>query len=151
MESESYGQTMPTDEAAAALVEDTMDLPVKVSREGKRKQRVSAPATMIKHNMRRKKKTVEQVEYLRELFDRLGGEWDGKVRKEAMAKTGLSRIQIYKWFFDMKLQQKPKEKKVALEERVSYPPTILQTASTEELLQGTAPKPIFLVEKVARI
>ena len=58
---------------------------------------------MIKHNVRRKKKTPDQVEYLRELFFRLGGEWDGKVRKEAMRKTGLSRIQIYKWFFDMKL------------------------------------------------
>jgi G:T-mismatch repair DNA endonuclease (very short patch repair protein) len=59
---------------------------------------------MIKHNVRRKKKTAEQVEYLKELYYRLDGMWDGKVRKEAMRRTGLSRIQIYKWFFDMKLQ-----------------------------------------------
>ena len=104
---------------------------------------------MIRHSVRRKKKTPEQVEYLRRLFKELGGEWDGSVRKEAMRKTGLSRIQIYKWFFDMKLQQQPKEKKVAEEERVSYPPTIMITASSEELEAGT-PRPIFLVEKVAR-
>ena len=93
---------------------------------------------MLKHNVRRKKKTNSQVEYLKLLFHKLGGEWDGKVRKEAMQKTGLSRIQIYKWFFDMKLQQKPKEKKVSPEERVSYPPTILQHqhASSEELEAG---------------
>jgi DNA invertase Pin-like site-specific DNA recombinase len=58
---------------------------------------------MINHDVSRRKKTPEQVAYLMELFERLGGEWDGKVRKEAMRKTGLSRIQIYKWFFDMKL------------------------------------------------
>ena len=74
-----------------------------VSREGKRKQKVSQTATMLKHNVRRKKKTNSQVEYLKLLFHKLGGEWDGKIRKEAMQKTGLSRIQIYKWFFDMKL------------------------------------------------
>ena len=76
---------------------------VLVSREGKRKQKVSQTATMLKHNVRRKKKTNSQVEYLKLLFHKLGGEWDGKIRKEAMQKTGLSRIQIYKWFFDMKL------------------------------------------------
>ena len=50
-----------------------------------------------------------------------------------MRKTGLSRIQIYKWFFDMKLQQKPKQQKVKPEERVSYPPSIIQPAYVEEL------------------
>ena len=121
-----------------------------VSREGKRKLKAGhSPATMIQHNVRRKKKTTAQVEYLRNLFEQLGGNWDGKVRKEAMRKTGLSRIQIYKWFFDMKLQQKPKEKKVSPEERVSYPPSIIQTYNSEELEAG-APRPIFLVEKVAR-
>ncbi len=68
-----------------------------------RQPKESTPANLIQHNVRRKKKTPEQVAYLQELFQRLDGEWDGKVRKEAMRKTGLSRIQIYKWFFDMKL------------------------------------------------
>jgi len=50
-----------------------------------------------------------------------------------MIKTGLSRIQIYKWFFDMKqLQQKPK-KHIALEERISYAPAMLLTVTAEEL------------------
>lgn len=67
------------------------------------KSKNSSPANLINHNVGRKKKTPEQVSYLLELFKHLNGEWDGKVRKEAMRKTGLSRIQIYKWFFDMKL------------------------------------------------
>lgn len=50
---------------------------VVISREGKRKQRVSAPATMISHNVRRRKKTASQVVYLRELFHKLGGKWNG--------------------------------------------------------------------------
>ena len=74
-----------------------------ISREGRRKNKPNSPASMIQHNVKRTKKTNDQVEYLRQLFDKLGGRWDGKVRKEAMQKTGLSRIQIYKWFFDMKL------------------------------------------------
>ena len=60
---------------------------------------------------RRRKKTGQQVDYLIDLYERLGGKWDGKVRKEAMQATGLSRIQIYKWFFDRKLQEKSKKKK----------------------------------------
>lgn len=63
-----------------------------------------------------------------------------------MQKTGLSRIQIYKWFFDMKLQQQPKQKKVATEERVCEP-----VAELEQDLQTAIPRPIFLVEKVVRI
>lgn len=108
---------------------------------------------MIKHQVRRRKKTEEQVAYLKALFDKLGGEWDGKVRKEAMQRTGLSRIQIYKWFFDMKMHQQPKEKRVSPEERVSYPPSILEPAMPQdESLDGSVqPRPIFKVEKVARI
>jgi len=82
----------------------------------------------------------------------LGGEWNGKVRKEAMRKTGLSRIQVYKWFFDMKLQQKPKERRVEAAVRVSYPPTVLNTISNQELDAGHfTPQPIFLIEKVTRL
>lgn len=67
-----------------------------------------------------------------------------------MSKTGLSRIQIYKWFFDMKqLQDKPKNR-IALEERISYAPGILQSASVTELEMGTAIEPIFRVERVQR-
>ena len=74
---------------------------VKISREGRRKQ--YAQSNKHHQEVRRNKKTASQVEYLRSLFKKLGGEWDGKFRKEAIQKTGLSRIQIYKWFFDMKV------------------------------------------------
>ena len=68
-----------------------------------------------------------------------------------MRKTGLSRIQVYKWFFDMKLQQKPKEKRVEPEVRVSYPPTVVNTLLNTELQAGEfVPAPIFKIEKVAR-
>ena len=101
--------------------------------------------------MKRKKKTPEQIEYLRTLFDQLGGEWDKKVRKEAMQKTGLSRIQVYKWFFDMKPQQKPKEKRVEPEVRVSYPPAVVNAVSTKDLeADNFVPPAIFKIEKVVR-
>ncbi len=106
---------------------------VATPKESQKSKKHSSPANLINHNVGRKKKTPEQVSYLLELFQRLNGEWDGKVRKEAMRKTGLSRIQIYKWFFDMKLQQKPKQQKVKPEERVSYPPSIIQPTYVEEL------------------
>ena len=106
---------------------------------------------MINHDVSRRKKTPEQVAYLMELFERLGGEWDGKVRKEAMRKTGLSRIQIYKWFFDMKLQKLPKQQKVKPEERVSYPPSIFATSDDANMDAGSVPRPIFIVERVTRV
>lgn len=50
---------------------------IMVSREGKRKQRVSSnkstPANMIQHQVRRRKKTAAQVDYLKSLFHKLGG------------------------------------------------------------------------------
>ena len=110
-----------------------------------------SPASLITHQVKRKKKTPEQIEYLRTLFDQLGGEWDKKVRKEAMQKTGLSRIQVYKWFFDMKLQQKPKEKRVEPAVRVSYPPTVVNAVSTKDLeADNFVPPAIFKIEKVVR-
>jgi len=47
---------------------------------------------MIHHTVRRRKKTDDQVKYLRILYNQLGGRWDGQMRREAMQKTGLSRI-----------------------------------------------------------
>ena len=53
----------------------------------------------------------------------------------------------------MKMHQQPKEKRVSPEERVSYPPSILEPAMPQdESLDGSVqPRPIFKVEKVARI
>lgn len=124
----------------------SVDTPV-ISREGLRKQKTHVSAA--RSGPKRKKKTETQVAYLRKLYHRLNGKWDGRVRKEAMQATGLSRIQIYKWFFDMQLQQLPKEKRVAPEEQIRYPPSALQPATVEDLDAGT-PRPIFKVERVAR-
>ena len=75
-------------EAISSCGEDSANLEVKaapvISREGMRKNKGNTPASMISHRMRRKKKSKEQVEYLRQLYITLGGEWDGKMRKEAM-------------------------------------------------------------------
>ena len=63
-----------------------------MSREGIRKKYKSQAASMIHHTVCRRKKTDDQVKYLRILFNQLGGRWDGQMRREAMKKTGLSRI-----------------------------------------------------------
>ena len=78
------------------------DIQPVISREGLRYKHKAPSVTSSKPSAtsRRKKKTESQVTYLNGLYHRLNGVWDGSVRKEAMAATGLSRIQIYKWFFD---------------------------------------------------
>jgi predicted DNA-binding transcriptional regulator AlpA len=120
-------------EMSSSMQQDTVAKKFSLITDRSRQLKQTSPANMIQHDVKRKKKTPEQVAYLQELFQRLNGEWDGKVRKEAMRKTGLSRIQIYKWFFDMKLQQLPKQQKVKPEERVSYPPSIIQPVCLEDL------------------
>lgn len=90
---------------------------------------------------KRTKKSADQVSYLNDLYLRLGGKWDGKVRKEAMAKTGLSRIQIYKWFFDRQLQEKSKAAKDSSSDK---------SLEAEEAMHSEAEdsQPLFLVEKI---
>lgn len=50
---------------------------VLVSREGLRKQRVNAYDNISIGNSNRRKKTAYQVDYLRTLYHRLGGKWNG--------------------------------------------------------------------------
>jgi hypothetical protein len=90
----------------------TTEPEIKVSREGCRMQKLqkkrssyhksNASSAMSHHSIRRKTKTVEQLDYLNNLFKKLRGNWDGKQKYEAMRKTGLTRKQIYKWFYEMK-------------------------------------------------
>ena len=77
-----------------AVQTSTSTMSPKVSREGLRKQKIhkSLTATMINRTIHRKKKTAEQLEYLNNLYKKLNGNWDGKVKREAMRKTGLSRM-----------------------------------------------------------
>lgn len=76
-----------------AIDKTTMSL-VKVSRAGRRKQKSfkSRTASMMNHTVHRQKKTTEQLEYLQSLFKRLGGNWSTKIKREAMKKTGLTRM-----------------------------------------------------------
>ena len=56
-------------ERTTSIDEETPEPMITVSREGKRKQRASnTPANMIQHQVRRKKKTASQVEYLKNLY-----------------------------------------------------------------------------------
>ena len=48
----------------------------------------------------RRKKDEDQIRYLQRLFIKTGGVCDRRYRKEAMKATGLTWLQIYKWFFD---------------------------------------------------
>ena len=54
--------------------------------------------------MNRIRKSEDQVRYLQRLYWKTKGKCDRKYRKEAMAATGLSWLQIYKWFFDKNLR-----------------------------------------------
>ena len=81
---------------------------VKISREGMRKQKKTAACTMP--NSYRQRKSDDQVKILSELYHKHNGKLSRKVRKEAMAKTGLAWIQIYKWFFDRQLKKSAIEK-----------------------------------------
>ena len=51
----------------------------------------------------------------------------------------------------MQLQQKPKEKKLAPEERVEYPPSLIHQTITGDSESGELPRPIFRIERVARV
>ena len=115
-----------------------------ISREGIRKANKSASVTS---GTRRTKKSQEQVLFLTKLYKRLGGKWDGRVRKEAMQATGLSRIQIYKWFFDRQLQEQSKTKKSkSATESYDESSDVEDVEQTENF--NNEKQPIFMVEKI---
>ena len=65
-------------ENSTAVDEEKPEPVLKVSREGKRKLRATnTPANLIQHQVRRRKKTSSQVDYLKSLFHKLGGKWNG--------------------------------------------------------------------------
>lgn len=81
---------------------------VKLSREGLRRYRKTAACTIP--NSYRQRKSDDQVKILATLYQKHNGKLNRKVRKEAMGKTGLAWIQIYKWFFDRQLKKSAIEK-----------------------------------------
>lgn len=121
-----------------------------VSREGLRlMSKKSSSSSAQNGGVRRRKKTEAQVEYLTKLYKRLGGKWDGKVRKEAMAATGLSRIQIYKWFFDRQLQEKSKDEKTRSRSNSFEESTVLHETVEDESVDNEDSQQLFMVEKNA--
>lgn len=137
---------------AVSLFEEMEAVPVQsvrplVSREGLRQAHKTSSVSLASRVSKRCKKSAGQVEFLNELYGRLGGKWDGKCRKEAMARTGLSRIQIYKWFFDRQLQEKAKTKDDSATPVADYSASsdASETRSTSE--NGDS-QPLFVVEKV---
>ena len=113
---------------------------VKISREGsRRKQR----KTTVFKNDHRQRKTDDQVKILDILYKKHKGRLGLKARQEAMAKTGLAWIQIYKWFFDKEHRRKP----VKLPCCCDIPSQIFRVIGKDGREIG-GPKPIFKIEKV---
>jgi hypothetical protein len=53
----------------------------------------------------RRRKTDDQVDILLAIFDHHDGKPSREMKDEAMRKTGLAWIQIYKWWFDHKVKK----------------------------------------------
>lgn len=53
----------------------------------------------------RRRKTETQVDVLLAIFDKHDGKPTRELKDEAMRKTGLAWIQIYKWYFDHKVKK----------------------------------------------
>ena len=96
----------------------------------------------INHTVSRKTKTDEQLKYLNKLFKELNGNWDVKVKYEAMKATGLKRKQIYKWFYEMNRSSTGK-KFVQKTDDDSYNHENDLSSSDLESSSGSAIKPIF--------
>ena len=99
--------------------------------------------TCIASGSYRQRKSDDQVKILADLYQKHNGKLNRKVRKEAMAKTGLAWIQIYKWFFDRQLKKNAMEKACCTQ----YPGQIFRVIGKDGQEIGK-PQPIFLVEKV---
>jgi len=114
---------------------------IKLSREGMRKFKKTTSCIMT--SSYRQRKSDDQVKILAGLYQKHNGKLNRKVRKEAMAKTGLLWIQIYKWFFDRQLKKNAMEKACCTQ----YPAQIFRVIGKDGQEIGK-PQPIFLVEKV---
>ena len=115
---------------------------VKISREGMRRKRKTSALVSDSY---RQRKTDDQVKILADLYRKHKGRLDLNARKEAMAKTGLAWIQIYKWFFDREHRRKP----VKLPCCCEGPSQIFRVIGKDGREIG-GPTPIFKVDKVTK-
>lgn len=95
----------------------------------------------MKNNRRRK--TDEQVSVLVKIFDKYDGKLSKEMKNEAINKTGLAWIQIYKWFFDHKVKKSNLEKAY----RLHYPFQVFKVVGADGR-DLSRPQPIFKVEKI---
>jgi len=56
-------------------------------------------------NNNRRRKTDAQVGILVRIFEKYDGKLTKELKEEAIRKTDLAWIQIYKWFFDHKVKK----------------------------------------------
>ena len=56
-------------------------------------------------NPLRQHKTKEQLIILKKIHEKYNGKMGTKAKREAVEKTGLEWIKIYKWFFDKKAKR----------------------------------------------
>lgn len=91
----------------------------------------------------RKRKTDEQVDVLLAIFDKHDGKPSKEMKEEAMSKTGLAWIQIYKWYFDHKV----KKEKHMRAYSTDYPFAIFKVEGPDG---REKPRPLFYTEKVVR-
>uniref|UniRef100_A0A7S3CKR3 Homeobox domain-containing protein n=1 Tax=Strombidium rassoulzadegani TaxID=1082188 RepID=A0A7S3CKR3_9SPIT len=99
------------------------------------------------------RKTKGQLKILLRYFDKYNGKWDESQFRELVEKTGYSKRQLNKWFYD----RNKKVKESIKAKQISYPGLVFRimnmksgrdlTPSFKKLTRG---RKIFHIEKVKR-
>jgi len=122
---------------------------MRISRAGLRKlYKPRKNATYSKFNStfnNRTRKSDAQVSTLLRIFDKCDGKVTKDIKEEAVQKTGLAWIQIYKWLFDHKVKKDKLEHAYCLNYRL---PIFKITGKDGRDL--TNPRPIFETQKLDR-
>jgi len=114
------------------------------SRKGLRKLNyVNHNKTKMSNANNRRRKTDSQVSILVRIFDKYDGKLTKDLKEEAIRKTGLAWIQIYKWFFDHKVKKANLDRAY----RLHYPFQIFKVIGPDGR-DLSKPQPIFKVEKI---
>ena len=98
----------------------------------------------------RGRKTKNQMKVLISYYHKYDESWDEQNFREMVERTGFSKKQLIKWFWD----RKKKETEALEAKKISYPGLIFAITNTETGRDLTpsfksmcSTKPIFLVEK----
>ena len=121
---------------------------VKLSRDGRRKQHGTkniSTYARFEGTYNRRRKTDDQVSVLLRIFDKYDGKVTKDLKEEAVRKTGLAWIQIYKWFFDHKVKKANLDRAY----RLHYPFQIFKVIGPDGR-DLSKPAPLFKVDKLDR-